>query len=175
MKLQCKWNNNHNFVDFNNRCLIFSDLDGTLLNSKSKLSKYSISVIEKLSMMDHLFCLITARPRRTSIHYYNKLHLLTPLVNYNGSRIHIPNNDNFKEINYCIGINVLYRLFTNKNILSLIDNVIFETYRGTFLLRNTRKSISISQLKQLLTKFNVYTTKIIHFVKNDFSNIKFGA
>ena len=35
-------------VDFDNRCLICCDLDGTLLNSKSQISEYSEKVIKKL-------------------------------------------------------------------------------------------------------------------------------
>ena len=167
--------NQHQFVNFDNRYLIFSDLDGTLLNKDSQLTKYSITVIKRLTMRGHLFCLTTARPKRNSIHFYNKLNLSTPLVNYNGSWIHIPNNDNFKPINFCIGVDVLYKIFTNKKILSLIDNVIFETYNGTFLLKSNKKSIPLKQLKKTLSKFNVYTTKKINFVQKDFSNLKFGA
>lgn len=77
--------NQHQFVNFDNRYLIFSDLDGTLLNKDSQLTKYSITVIKRLTMRGHLFCLTTARPKRNSIHFYNKLNLSTPLVNYNGS------------------------------------------------------------------------------------------
>lgn len=167
-------NDQFKIANFDNRCLIFSDLDGTLLNTRSELTKYSIKIIKKLSMYGHLFCLITARPKRTSIHFYNKLNLMTPLINYNGSMIHIPNNDTFKPINYCIGVDVLYKIFSDNRILSLIDNVIFETYKGTFLFR-VNKSISIKKLRQSLTKFNIYPTKKIYFVKQNFSNINFGA
>ena len=50
--------------------LIAVDLDGTLLNSESKLSPYTIETIQKVSEQGHRIIITTGRPYRMSDHIY---------------------------------------------------------------------------------------------------------
>ena len=68
--------------------LIFLDLDGTLLNNKSEISKESEHYIKHLTKLGHHVVLITGRPYRGCIDYYNQLNLKTPLVCDNGASIY---------------------------------------------------------------------------------------
>ena len=72
--------------------LIMSDLDGTLLNKKSKLSKKSIKYIKKIVNEGHYFVLATGRPYQGCINFYKQLGIDSPLVCDNGGSIHFPNN-----------------------------------------------------------------------------------
>ncbi|MCQ2747983.1 MAG: hypothetical protein MJ223_01795 [Mycoplasmoidaceae bacterium] len=54
-------------------------------------------------------------------------------------------------------------------------NVILETPDGTFFLKDYRKKVSNAQVKKELSKFNIFTTKDIQFVSDDFSKLKNGA
>ena len=74
------------------RYLIMSDLDGTLLNKKSKLTFKTKRYIKKITKQGHLFIISTGRPFQGCIKYYKELKLTTPLVCDNGGSIHFPNN-----------------------------------------------------------------------------------
>lgn len=162
-------------VKFDKRCLICTDLDGTLLNKDCYIRSYSREVINKLSKQGHIVCLFTARPARASLDYYRQLRLKTPLVNYNGAVIFNPSDGNFRPIHFFVNTEVIYKIFANKKIQTLFLNVILETPEGTFFLKDYRKKVSNEQVKQELAKFNIYTTEDIKFVSDDFSKIKFGA
>ena len=175
-KRQQKINDYLKSVDFDNRCLICCDLDGTLLNSKSEISKYSEKVIKKLwEDKRYMFCILTARPRRSSIQFYNQLGLHTPLVNYNGARLFNPRHSSFAELNYFISTEIIYEIFSKKNIMKLVDNVVLETPDGTFFLKDQRKTHDIKEVRKALEKFNIYTTKDINYVSDNFAKLKFGA
>lgn len=162
-------------VEFDKRCLICTDLDGTLLNKDCYIRSYSREVISKLSRQGHIVCLFTARPERASLDYYRQLRLNTPLVNYNGAVIFNPTDPNFTPIHFFINTEVIYKIFENEKIQKLFLNVIFETPEGTFFLKDFRKKVTNEQVKQELAKFNIYTTKNIRFVSDDFSKLKNGA
>ncbi|MBM7315059.1 HAD family phosphatase [Streptococcus suis] len=70
--------------------LIALDLDGTLLNKDSQLSDYTISTIKKVKKAGHKVLIATGRPYRMAVHYYQQLELDTPMINFNGSLIHLP-------------------------------------------------------------------------------------
>lgn len=71
----------------NNRYLIVSDLDGTLLNNKGELDQLTIKVVKKLINNGHIFCILTGRPIETSLPIYRQLGLKHLLSNHNGSCI----------------------------------------------------------------------------------------
>ena len=71
----------------NNRYLIGLDLDGTLLNKKSKITFKTKNYIKKLSRKGHIVVLATGRPLRAMKQYYDQLGLKTPIVCYNGGHI----------------------------------------------------------------------------------------
>lgn len=71
--------------------MIAIDLDGTLLNHESQLSDYTISTIKKVRQQGHLVLIATGRPYRMAETFYHQLELDTPMINFNGSLVHIPN------------------------------------------------------------------------------------
>lgn len=73
-----------------NKKIIAIDLDGTLLNQESQLSDYTISTIKKVREAGHTVVIATGRPYRMAVHFYQQLGLDTPMINFNGSLIHIP-------------------------------------------------------------------------------------
>ena len=78
--------------------LIAVDMDGTLLNSKKKISLKTYFYLRKLSKQGHKIILASGRPIRALKFYYDKLKLDTPMVCYNGSFIYSPTDKNFKTI-----------------------------------------------------------------------------
>ncbi|MER0122957.1 Cof-type HAD-IIB family hydrolase [Streptococcus sp. ZJ93] len=70
--------------------MIALDLDGTLLNKQSQLSTYTIDTIRKVQEAGHTVIIATGRPYRMARQYYQELGLSTPMINFNGSLIHIP-------------------------------------------------------------------------------------
>ena len=77
--------------------LIMTDLDGTLLNKKSKLTKKNIRYLRFLEKKGHYVILSTGRPYQGCINFYNQIGLTSPLVCDNGGSIHFP-NDHSKDI-----------------------------------------------------------------------------
>lgn len=71
--------------------IIALDLDGTLLNSNSQLSDYTIHVIQEVKKAGHTVLIATGRPYRMAETFYHQLKLDTPMINFNGSLTHIPN------------------------------------------------------------------------------------
>ncbi|SJZ52505.1 hypothetical protein SAMN02745116_00622 [Pilibacter termitis] len=73
--------------------LIAIDLDGTALNSDSKLSKKTIQSLKRVSEKGHFVSIVTGRPYRLAIDFYRELSLTTPMVNFNGGLIVLPEKD----------------------------------------------------------------------------------
>ncbi|HFI2447304.1 TPA: Cof-type HAD-IIB family hydrolase [Streptococcus suis] len=70
--------------------IISIDLDGTLLNQDSQLSDYTISTIKKVKEAGYTILIATGRPYRMAEQFYHQLELDTPMINFNGSLIHLP-------------------------------------------------------------------------------------
>ncbi|MTB63659.1 Cof-type HAD-IIB family hydrolase [Streptococcus sp. zg-86] len=70
--------------------MIALDLDGTLLNNNSQLSDLTIETIRQVQEAGHTVIIATGRPYRMARQYYQDLGLSTPMINFNGSLIHIP-------------------------------------------------------------------------------------
>lgn len=70
--------------------IIALDLDGTLLNKDSQLTDYTIQTIQAVKEKGHKILIATGRPYRMALDFYEQLKLDTPMINFNGSLIHIP-------------------------------------------------------------------------------------
>ena len=70
--------------------MIALDLDGTLLNNQSQLSDYTIQTIQNVKNAGHTVIISTGRPYRMAHQFYQQLGLDTPMINFNGSLVHIP-------------------------------------------------------------------------------------
>ncbi len=78
--------------------LIALDMDGTLLNSKKKISLLTKRYLKKLAKKGHKIILASGRPSRSLKPYYNQLKLNTPMICYNGAFVYNPNDKDFKPI-----------------------------------------------------------------------------
>ncbi len=61
-----------------------------MLNNDSQLSDYTISTIKKVRQAGHTVLIATGRPYRMAEKFYQQLELDTPMINFNGSLVHIP-------------------------------------------------------------------------------------
>ena len=72
------------------KTLFLSDLDGTLLNSKGKISPLTAQIINELTLSGTLFTVATARTYATVMEMFKEIHLPCPLVLMNGVTIYDP-------------------------------------------------------------------------------------
>lgn len=68
--------------------MVVSDLDGTLLNSHHKISKYTIDIIKKLSKRGVKFVIATGRHYEDAKYFFNQVEVGEYLISGNGSFIH---------------------------------------------------------------------------------------
>jgi len=160
--------------DFKKRCLICSDLDGSMLNNYCKIPSFTRKVVKALRKQGHIVCIFTARAKRSSIQYYKQLGLDTPLINYNGARIHNPTDDEFAPFSFYMNKVVILKIFSDKQIHDMVLNVLFETPEGTWFLKGFGKH-SHQEIKQGLAKFNVYTSDNINTIEDDYARLPYGA
>lgn len=74
-----------------NKKLIAIDLDGTTLNQDSLITTKTEQTLKKAIAAGHYVSIATGRPFRMSYQFYQQLELTTPMVNFNGALVHIPN------------------------------------------------------------------------------------
>ena len=75
------------------RKLIAIDLDGTTLQSDGhSISRYTKYVFKRIEALGHIICITTGRPYRMSLDIYRELELSSPVINFNGALISMPNN-----------------------------------------------------------------------------------
>lgn len=91
--------------------LITIDLDGTLLNSSSKISKKTKTYLKNLKTCGHKIVIATGRPYRGSKPIYDQLNLDTPLIFHNGAGIYQANDNSFKSFEAKIPKDILDDLF----------------------------------------------------------------
>lgn len=77
--------------------IIAIDLDGTLLNEDSQLTAYTVETIHRIRQIGHQVIIVTGRPYRMAKDFYQQLELDTPMINYNGSLVHLPGRTWDKE------------------------------------------------------------------------------
>lgn len=149
--------------------LIMSDLDGTLLNNDGKLNKQTIRVIKQLNAQGHLFAIATGRPRRASIGFYKQLGLNTLMVNFNGSYITNPSNEKFLPINLGFNYKIAIQIFKNKVIHQWIENIIVENNDGVYVYNPPKNKI---QRDTLYSHFHIENNSRVKFIAKNWSNIR---
>lgn len=70
------------------KVIIFSDLDGTLLDSKKNISDCDIRAIEKFTSLGGQFTVATGRTVQTFEQYRKRLKITVPVILFNGSLIY---------------------------------------------------------------------------------------
>ena len=88
--------------------IIAVDLDGTLLNSDSQISDFTKEIIKKVAEKGHQVIITTGRPYRMSKDFYRELDLNTPMINFNGSLTHLP--DQVWDFEKCLTVDKKYLL-----------------------------------------------------------------
>ncbi|MDG3132096.1 Cof-type HAD-IIB family hydrolase [Streptococcus suis] len=115
--------------------IIALDLDGTLLNNESQLSDYTISTIQQVRKAGHTVIIATGRPYRMAKTFYYQLQLDTPMINFNGSLIHIPEKKWKWEKN--IRIDKKYLLEFLKQEKNFEADFIASEYKHKFFITQT--------------------------------------
>ena len=118
-----------------NKKLIAVDLDGTLLNSESKLSPFTIETIQKISELGHQVIITTGRPYRMADHIYKELGLESPMINFNGALTHIPNKKWSKELSMTLDKKYLLDMVERENDIQA--DFIAGEYRNKFYVTHT--------------------------------------
>lgn len=99
--------------------LIALDLDGTTLNQDSKISAKTKNVLTKAREAGHIVTLITGRPNRNSVNYYDELGLDTPMINFNGSLGHVPHKLWDKEYELTFNRKITFDILNEKEHLGI--------------------------------------------------------
>ncbi|MBM7617152.1 Cof subfamily protein (haloacid dehalogenase superfamily) [Weissella uvarum] len=73
--------------------LIGIDLDHTTLRDDGKVSNYTKEVLQAVQANGHIVAIITGRSPRISTQIYQEIGLTSPLVNFNGGLVTLPNQD----------------------------------------------------------------------------------
>lgn len=130
--------------------IIAFDMDGTLLNDKKKICFRTLHYLRKLSRQGHKIVLASGRPSRALWQYYNKLHLKTPMICYNGAYLFSPHDKNFKPIEFQFPRNIIINCV--EDLKEFILNVMCET----------ETEIWVDKPDRYLAKFFWYQNMEIH-------------
>lgn len=79
----------------NDKYLIAFDMDGTLLNSDSKVGAESKRILNEIMAGGDYISIASGRPSRVITPFYDELGLNGPVVSYNGCRVYKPHDDSF--------------------------------------------------------------------------------
>ncbi len=117
------------------KTLYISDLDGTLLNSKQKTSKYTNSVINRLIEHGVIFSYATARSYKTSSKVTNGMKAAFPLVLYNGAFVLDGNSNQLILSNFFdSSFDSLLRDLIDNNIYPIIYSFIDGKERFSYVI-----------------------------------------
>ena len=119
--------------------IIALDLDGTLLNNESQLTDKTKEVIQRLSSKGHQVIITTGRPFRMAEEYYRQLKLETPMINFNGSLVHIPGQKWDHEHSRTIDKKYLLDMVAREEEIKA--DFIASEYRHKFFIRHRDKSL----------------------------------
>ena len=160
----------NSFVQKNKALLVVCDLDGTLLNSEGKVSKFTEQTVKQFIKQGNIFCIATARPFRSTSLIYDQLNLKSICVNYNGASLSNPHDQYFSGINYMFSVNIAQTILNDKKILNSVIDIVLENENATFIYKKIKN-------KELLDKihnwFHIFNKKNIIY-GDDIKNIQFN-
>ena len=140
--------------------IIFSDIDGTLLNAERDLSEYTIETIKKLQAQSIPFILISSRMPAAMRHLQQKMDIShLPLISYNGGLIIV---DNEAVSSTEIPVNILEELhnFNKHNVhLSLFHKDEWYVPRDDFWtqreINNTKVYPEFKDNREVIEKWKI--------------------
>ena len=109
--------------------LVFSDIDGTLLDSKHEVSSEAIQIIQELVKRGTKIILASARPPGAMISIANEVHLSSPLVCFNGALITQYEEGSFVDL-YSLTLERLDALQLYQKISTNFPDISFNIYSG---------------------------------------------
>lgn len=112
--------------------MIAIDLDGTTLNEESKISERTANTLKRAMEDGHSVVIATGRPYRMSSEFYRELKLTTPMVNFNGALVHLPEKHWENELETSFNRNIVFDIMQEKKNLKL-DFIAAED-RDTFFI-----------------------------------------
>lgn len=112
--------------------LIAIDLDGTTLNQDSKITDKTARTLRRAIQDGHSVVIATGRPYRMSKNFYQELQLTTPMINFNGALVHLPDKQWDGEQETSFNRKIVFDLMAEKKNLKL-DFIAAEN-RDNFLL-----------------------------------------
>lgn len=126
--------------------LIAIDLDGTLLTDNKEISPRTKQTIQKAVDNGHIVVIATGRSHRSSLHYYQSLHLETAMINFNGAYVHHPKDKNWR---------VLHNPLPKETVLNVIDacyqlevqNILLESHQHIFIDKHDQHIIDFLRVK----------------------------
>jgi|AntRauTorcE11898_2_1112593.scaffolds.fasta_scaffold00120_15 hypothetical protein len=121
--------------------MIALDLDGTLLYDWATLDEVTKDYLKHIKDLGHKLVIVTGRPHRSSIRYYEALELDTPIINYNGGLITWDTNDDFEEVSYLLNKASVIDIFENNK--KHIDNAFCEIKDDIYLLRESEDIVDL--------------------------------
>lgn len=155
--------------------LIAIDLDGTTLNSQSLISERTENTLKKAIEHGHYVSIVTGRPYRMSGQFYRQLGLTTPMVNFNGALVHLPEKQWSQEKETGIQRDLVFDIVAQKDALNLdfvaaenketffIDS--FDHFDSAFFASDATK-------KNLLTTQNLQTDPTSMMVRTSHEQAK---
>ncbi|WP_067103649.1 Cof-type HAD-IIB family hydrolase [Streptococcus sp. DD13] len=114
--------------------VIALDLDGTLLTPNGDITDYTKKTLQRIRQEGHQIVIATGRPYRMALHYYRELQLDTPMINFNGSLIHIPEKKWAGERHY---------LLDKKYLLEFLEQA--ETFEADFIAGEYKHKFFLTQ------------------------------
>ncbi|GAA5349604.1 Cof-type HAD-IIB family hydrolase [Streptococcus uberis] len=112
--------------------IIAIDLDGTLLHHDNTISEYTKKVIQKVQEKGHQVVISTGRPYRMALDYYMQLQLKTPMITFNGSLTHMPEQKWEYEHNVTLNRKYLFDILKCQNDFKM--DFIASEYRKNFYI-----------------------------------------
>ena len=140
--------------------LIAIDLDGTTLKSDNTISNYTKDTFRELENLGHSIVITTGRPYRMAIDIYENLGLNSPMINFNGSMVSHPKEENWeyglkKEIDKKFVLDMLSKKEDFK-----LDFLATE-YKNKFFINNPeRTDPNIFGVTSIDTRHQLETSKI---------------
>ncbi|HBN84964.1 MAG TPA: Cof-type HAD-IIB family hydrolase [Clostridiales bacterium] len=147
----------------NNKILVISDLDGTLLNDRKEITEYTQNVLNRLIEQGLFFSVATARTAATVSKLIEKIHVNVPIVLMNGVCIYDLQNRKYVNIEVmdkqsAKNLILLIREFGLSGFLYTIQDHILNTF-----YQNTDSPHAVEFIKERVEGFGKVFTKVNNF------------
>ncbi|MGM0213038.1 Cof-type HAD-IIB family hydrolase [Enterococcus sp. AZ109] len=155
--------------------MIAIDLDGTTLNEESRITERTAKTLKRAMEDGHSVVIATGRPYRMSSDFYRELQLSTPMINFNGALVHLPEKHWVNELETSFNRNIVFDIMQEKKNLKL-DFIAAED-RNTFFIDDLsffdkHMFASEASAENLLTKESLIKNPTSVIVRSQPQNVK---